>query len=156
MFGLSSCTVYGRKEVKSGTAILTKNNSARAKTGSKIVLVIPGKELYLVVGNLVSGDDITKDNITVSTDDGVSGAVSGQYRIIADFPYSRNRAFGSRKAKLSALYTFMSIFSAAAASVAASQKEHCTALDCVKWYTWCLIGISAALSVLAWYKDNVV
>jgi hypothetical protein len=29
-------------------------------------------------------------------------------------------------------------------------------LQCVKWYTWGLIGISAFLSFYAWYKDNAM
>jgi hypothetical protein len=155
VFGLTGCTVYGRKDVKSGTAILTEKNSVGAQSGSKIILIVGDKEFHLAVWTLVVGDEDSKDHITVSTEDGLSGAVSGVYRLIPDSDYNRAKVVGTKKARAGLVYLVLSILSAAGASIAASQKDGCSGLGCVKGYTWLLMVVSACLAATSWYKDNL-
>jgi hypothetical protein len=156
MFGLSTGTVYGRADVRSGAARLTCKNGQKAAVGSKILLHVGTKKLRLEVTECVDSDnDGTRNDIVISSENGANG-ISGTYKRISNFRYSTGRAFGTKKARATAAYTLGSIMSAALASIAASQKDPCSGLRCVKWYTWTLIGISAVLSFYAWYKDNAL
>jgi hypothetical protein len=156
MFGLSTGTVYGKPDVKSGGARLTDKNSQRAGVGSKLLLYAGGKKFRLeVVEIVIDNNDAIQDDVIISSENGVN-AVSGSYKRISNFRYSVGKAFGTKKGRATATYTVGSIISAALASIAASQKDQCSGLQCVKWYTWGLIGISAFLSFYAWYKDNAM
>ena len=155
MLGLFNCNVYGRKDVKTGTATVTQGNSAGATSGSKILVIVADKEIYLSVGSVIAGDEDSRDNIVISTDEGISAAVSGLYRITSDLTYNKVRTFGTKKGRASLILTIFSIVSAVGAAVAASPKDSCSGLSCVKGYTWLLVVASAVTAIISWYKDNV-
>jgi hypothetical protein len=156
MFGLSTGTVYGRSDVKSGGARLFAKNSQNAGIGSKILLLAGEKKFRLeVVQVVMDSTPGVEDDIVISSENSIN-QVSGSYKRISNFRYSFGKAFGTKKGRATALYTAGSIFSAALASIAASQKDQCSGLGCVKWYTWGLIGVSTFLASFSWYKDNAM
>jgi hypothetical protein len=156
MFGLSTGTVYGRPDIKSGSARLTDGNTQGAKVGARLLLQVGGKKFHLDVSEVIKCDnEAICDDVIISSENGINAA-SGSFKKISNARYSFGKALGTKKGRTTALYTFGSICSAALASIAASQKDQCSGFSCVKWYTWSLIGLTAFLSSIAWYKDNAM
>lgn len=156
MLGLSSGTVYGSSGLQTGTARMTNKNTAKAVAGSKLLLHVGHRKFYLDVVDAVDCGGVPADlynDIGISSAAGVDSA-TGSYRKISKIHYTLGKTLGTSKGKLTASYTLLSSLLAALATVAASQKDTCSGLHCVQWYTWCLIGTSVLLSLLAWYKDN--
>lgn len=157
MFGApgKECIVTGRTAIPSGIAILTDKNRLGLKEGDKVKIVLLGKSYVLEAGPRVPcGNLQNRDHITIHSDSDTEGR-SGQYLKARDYQMAWKKAWGTRKARLAAMGTGISIAAAAGASINASLKDTCTNLHCVKGITWLLILVSAAGSIFAWAKDNL-
>ncbi|HYK37726.1 hypothetical protein [Alloacidobacterium sp.] len=157
MFGApgKECIVTGRTATPPGVAILTDKNSLGLKEGDKVKVVLLGKSYVLEVGARAACNDLrNRDHITIHSDSDAEGR-SGQYLKAQDYQMAWKKAWGTRKARLAAVGTAISVAAAAGASINASLKDTCTNLHCVKGITWLLIVVSAAGSIFAWAKDNL-
>jgi hypothetical protein len=134
-------------------ALLMSNNSLSLENGAKIRIKTASSTLFLnVVRVAVCSDDRNRDNITVGTP---LSETTGHYKEASAFSMALHSAWGTKKARISAVATGLSITSAAGASINASTKN-CQGLSCVSTGTWVLIGISALAAMVAWAKDNEV
>lgn len=156
LFSGYPCEVTFRPEVGEGKAILTDKNTIRAKAGSKIKVTVDGKIHYLSVDIVTCISENARDNIQIK---GPKSIKQGQFESITKFQYRYQKIREDPKAGLSLALTALSIVTATAATINASQHSQstvaaCTGLQCVAPLSWTLIGAAALSAIISWWKDN--
>lgn len=148
----------GAGNVAPGKALLTNKNSLGVHQGDKICIRTVSNAFYLVVDRLETITDLrNKDNIVIGLPLGADTA--GHYRRISSWVFFLHKAFGTKKVRWSIAATCVAIISAAAASIASASKGCQDGIKCigeVSIVSWCLIGLSALSSIVAWCKDNEI